>query len=112
MRKKFIEASKANGIIKDSVKRFLTECLEVSIKPIFHSSYEESLELAEKAFSDLFNNRLTDLKDTDQKAIMNLVNKLIGHSAFQPARKLSKQLALNKSGIEFDDIPTYKKETI
>ncbi|MFC1475254.1 glutamyl-tRNA reductase, partial [Candidatus Zixiibacteriota bacterium] len=112
LRHKFIEASKANNIIKESVRKFLSDCLEVSIKPIFNSSYQESLQLARNAFNDLFKNRVKTLDKEDEEAVFNLVTKLIGHSAFQPARKLSKQLALHNTQFEMEEIPSYDKEII
>lgn len=112
LRRKFIEASKANRIVKESVRKFLQDCLEGSIKPIFHNSYQESIELAKNAFSDLFKNKIKNLTPEEEIAIVNLVTKLIGNTVFQPARKLSQQLALNKQPFELEDIPVYTKEAI
>ena len=112
LRRKFIEASKANKIVKEAVQKFLQDCLEGSIKPIFHTSYQESIELARNAFGDLFQNKVKNLSPEEEAAILNLVTKLIGNTVFQPARRLSKQLALNKQQFEMDDIPLYTKEAI
>ncbi len=100
LRKKFVEASKANEIVKQSVLKFLSDRLEVSIKPIFHNSYRESIELAKKSLEDLFAKRVTSLDEKEKEAVMNLVIKLIGHSSFQPARILSDRLA--QAQAEFD----------
>lgn len=112
LRRKFIEASKANRIVKESVQKFLQDCLEGSIKPIFHNSYQESIELAKNAFGDLFKTKVKNLSPEEEAAILNLVTKLIGNTVFQPARKLSQQLALNKQQFELEDIPVYTKEAI
>jgi glutamyl-tRNA reductase len=102
LRKKFVEASKANEIVKQSVLKFLSDRLEVSIKPIFHNSYRESIELAKKSLDDLFSKRVTSLDEKEKEAVLNLVIKLIGHSSFQPARILSDRLAQAQAELDFD----------
>lgn len=111
LRRKFIEASKANQIIKDSVHQFISDQMEVSIKPIFHSSFKESVELARQALDDLFSKRITSLSKEEQDAIFNLVTKLIGHSAFQPSKAISDRLA-KSDNMALEGLPTNKKEAI
>jgi len=111
LRKKFIEASKANEIIKESVHNFISDRMEVSIKPIFHNTYKESIELAHQALNDLFTKRVTSLSDDDQKAIINLVTKLIGHSSFQPSKVISNRLA-HTENITFEGLQDNQKEAI
>ena len=100
LKKKFIEASKANEIVKHSVHKFLSDRFEISIKPIFHNSYQESIEMAKKALDDLFAKRVTSLDENEKEAVVNLVIKLIGHSSFQPARILSDRLAQAQSELD------------
>jgi len=93
LRKKFVEVSKANQIVKEAVHKFLSDRIKLSLKPIFENSFNESLELAQRALNDLFAKRVTSLDAEDQEAVSQLVKKLIGHSAFQPAKSLSEHLA-------------------
>ena len=93
LRKKFVEVSKANQIVKEAVHKFLSDRIKLSLKPIFESSFNESLQLAQRALDDLFAKRVTSLGEEDQEAVLQLVKKLIGHSAFQPAKSLSEHLA-------------------
>ncbi len=100
LREKFIESSKANEILKESVHKFLSSRMEVSIKPIFQESYEESLRMADEALSDLFANRITSLKKDEKEAVARLVKRIVGHSSFQPARILSE--CLTKAQAQLD----------
>jgi hypothetical protein len=59
----------------------------------------------------LFTNRVKSLTKDEEEAVFNLVAKLIGHSAFQPAKKLSKQLSLKNSKFEMDENQDFRKET-
>lgn len=106
MRQKFIEAGKANGIVRDAVNRFLSERIEVSLKPIFRDSYKESMELAERALNDLFAHRVKSLEQKDRDAVIHLVNKLIGQSSFGPIRKLSSSLINERSEQSLADFGT------
>jgi len=109
LRKKFLETSKANEILKQSVHRFLTDRMEISIKPIFQESYNESIELAQTALEDLFSKKITSLNDDEKQAVLRLVTKIIGHTAFQPARKLSDRLAQVHSQLNLEDLVIPKK---
>lgn len=93
MRKRFTEVGRAGEIIEEEVERYFAERIEISLKPIFHRSYQESVAMAEQAFADLFNNRLTVLSEEERQAVLRLVNRVIGHTCFQPAKALSDQLA-------------------
>lgn len=111
LRRKFVEASKANEIIKESVHNFISDRMEVFIKPIFHNTYKESVELANQALNDLFAKKVTTLSDDDQNAIINLVTKLIGHSSFQPSKVISDRLAQTEK-ITFEGLQDNQKEAI
>jgi len=100
LRKKFIESSKANEILKESVHRFLSSRMEVSIKPIFHESYKESMQMAEEALSELFTSRITSLSEEEKEAVARLVKRIVGHSSFQPARILSDCLAKTQAQLD------------
>ncbi len=89
LRQKFVEASKADEIVRQSVSRFLSDCIEVSLKPIFHDSYRASLDLAREAIDDLFAKRKSTLPAEEKERVMRLVTRLVGQSAFQPARILA-----------------------
>jgi len=112
LRKKFLETGKANEILKASVQHFLSDRMEISIKPIFRESYNESIELARTALEDLFNKKVTSLSEDDKQAVMRLVTKLIGHSSFQPARKLSDHLARKYSQLNLKDFVFTRKNAI
>lgn len=103
IRKKFVESNKANAIVKEAVHKYISDNLEVSIKPIFHNTYKESVELAGNALNDLFNKKLEYIKAEDRETIKNLVNKLIGHSSFQPSKVISEHLAENKSELDLNN---------
>lgn len=92
LRKKFVEAGKANDIVRDAVGKYLSDRVELSLKPIFASSYKESMELADQALEDLFERRLMSLGDEEKAEVRRLVGKLIGHSSFQPVKMLSDRL--------------------
>ncbi len=104
LRQKFIETSKASDIVRDAVNDYLSRKIEVSLKPIFRNSFEESLELAERAFEDLFKKKLTNLTDEERDAIMRLMTKLVGHATYQPARWLSSELAHSQAEQSVADI--------
>ncbi len=92
LRQKFVEAGKANEIVRNAVNKYLSNQIEVSLKPIFHDTYRETLEMAEKALGDLFNKRVTSLDREDREAVLRVVTKLIGQSTFGPVRRLSQQM--------------------
>jgi len=112
LRKKFLETGKANEILKLSVHRFLSDRMEVSIKPIFRESFNESIELAQTALEDLFEKKVTSLNDDEKQAVLRLVTKLIGHSSFQPARKLSDHLAQMYSQLNLKDFVFTQKSAV
>ncbi len=112
LRQRFVEAGKASQIVSEAVNNFLSTQLEVSLKPIFHDSYKESLELSERAFSDLFSKRVTSLDSEEKEAVIRLVNKLIAHSSFQPARIISDRLAQMEGSLNFDDLNLPHKEAV
>ncbi len=92
LRQKFVEAGKANEIVRNAVNKYLSNQIEVSLKPIFQDTYRETLETAEKALGELFSKRVTSLATEDQEAVLRVVTKLIGQSTFGPVRRLSQQL--------------------
>ncbi|MFH1892049.1 MAG: glutamyl-tRNA reductase [Candidatus Zixiibacteriota bacterium] len=110
LRNKFVEASKANEIVRSSVNQFLSNQIENSIKPIFYNSYKEALQLAEQALDDLFDKRAKALGREERMAVTRLVTKLIGHSSFQPAKMLSNFLVEVQSDLSFGELfPQPKK---
>jgi len=111
LRRKFVEAGKANQIVRTAVNEFLSNRMEVSLKPIFQNCYKESVQLAEQAFNDLFSRRVTALEPEEQQAILRLVTKLIGHSSFQPARMLSNALVETQGELNFSEPALTHKET-
>lgn len=111
IRKKFVEAGKANDLIKESVMNFVSKGLEVSIKPIFHHSFKESIQMAHHALDDLFAKRVTSLEKEDQDAIKNLVTKLIGNASFQPSKVLSDRMAQAKTNLNFEILDKSQKES-
>jgi len=100
LRQKFVEAGKANDIVAEAVDTYLSSRIEVSLKPIFHDSYQESMELAQRALGDLFAKMDTSLPEKDQQAVVRLVTKLIGQSTFGPVKKLSRQMIEQKSSFD------------
>ncbi len=104
LRKKFVEAGKANNIIKDAVYKFVSSQLEVSIKPIFHTSFKESIQLAHNAMDDLFKKKVTSLNDKEQNAIKSLVTKLISNASFQPSKVLSERMAQAQTNLNFEKL--------
>ncbi|MEW6050957.1 MAG: glutamyl-tRNA reductase [Candidatus Zixiibacteriota bacterium] len=104
LRQKFVEVGKASEIVREAVNSYLSGRMELSLKPIFHDSYKESLELADRALNDLFAQKLTSLQHDEREAVKRLVTKLIGHSSFQPVRVLSERLAQMRSGLCPNDL--------
>ena len=110
LRKKFVEAGKADDIVRQAVNNFLSGRIQLSLKPIFHESYREAVELAHKALDDLFEKKVTALGDDDREAVRRLVTKLIGHSSFQPVKLLSDHLVEVRTALPLSEsIPDQKK---
>ncbi|MCP4705581.1 MAG: glutamyl-tRNA reductase [candidate division Zixibacteria bacterium] len=97
LREKFIEAGHANEIVREEVSRYLSNQIEISLKPIINESYQESIEMANKALDKLFTNKLSSLDKKQQDAVSHLVTKLIGHSSFQSVRMLSEYMVEAKA---------------
>lgn len=110
LRQKFIETSKANEIVREAVTQYLSDRMEVSLKPIFHDSFQESMRLAKNALDDLFAKKVTNLSQEEKDAIYRLVNKLIANSAFQPAKALSNHLV--ELGSEPQELSNNRKEAV
>lgn len=112
LRRKFVEAGKANSIVREFVEKFLSERVSGSLKPIFQDSYRESLELAGNAFDDLFATRVTSLSSQEKEAVLRLVKKLIGHSSFQPARMISERLVQADADLNLDRLSQLLKKAV
>jgi glutamyl-tRNA reductase len=111
LRQKFIEAGKAESIVRDSVTRYFADRLHVSLKPIFQSSYQESLTLAHQAMADLFANQLSKLEESERESLVRLVSKLIGNAAFNPVRVLSERLAQLTGDSRLADFEALHRES-
>lgn len=101
LREKFVEAGKANDIVRDEVAKYFAGQVHVTMKPLFHQCREESLEMAHRTLNDLFDGRLKSLSESDRRVITELVEKVVNHSSSLPARLLSDHLAGNDT-----DTPT------
>ncbi len=112
LRQKFVEAGKANEIVRTAVNNYLSNRIEVSLKPIFNDSYQESVELAQKALGDLFTRKITTLAPEDQEAVVRLVTKLIGQSTFGPIKKLSRQMINGQPEVQADQIRGTLREAV
>lgn len=112
LRQKFVEAGKANEIVRDATNRYLADRVELTLKPIFADSYQESLELANRALDDLFTTKLTGLDDEGRLAVKRLVTKLIGHSSFQPVKMLSDRLASTQAELTIYELTSTRKEAV
>jgi glutamyl-tRNA reductase len=112
LRQKFIEAEKANRIIREEVNRYLARCYEVSLKPIFTKSYQESLAIAQKALQELFARRLPELKPEQQEHLQRLVTNLIGQATYHPMRNLSNCLIEWDHPLELQPRQDYIKQAI
>ena len=112
LKQKFVEAGKADEIVRTSVNKFMSDRIEVSLKPIFHDSYQASIELAREAIDDLFANRKSTLPVEEKERVMRLVTRLVGHSAFQPARVLADRLAQSRTELNLSDAPVIRKAAI
>ncbi|HOZ06972.1 MAG TPA: glutamyl-tRNA reductase [candidate division Zixibacteria bacterium] len=112
LRRKFVESSRANEIVGEAVQAFLRNRLEVSMKPILRDSYEQSLELANRALDDFFEKKLCELSREQKEHLRTLVIKLIGHSSFGPARLLSNHLVDLQDQFLFDMLGESRKEAV
>ena len=112
LRQKFVETSKANEIVRDAVNQYFSDRMEVSLKPIFHDSFQESMRLAKCALDDLFAKKVTGLSEEDKEAVYRLVTKLVANSAFQPVKVLSNKLVEMGSDLEIAEIKNIRKEAI
>jgi glutamyl-tRNA reductase len=99
LREKFVEAGKANDIVRNEVSKYFAGQVQVTMKPLFHQCREESLQMARRALNDLFDRRLRSLSEDDRQAVSELVEKLVSHSSFLPARLLSDHLAGNSAEV-------------
>ncbi len=104
LRQKFIETGKANEIVREAVNVYMSDRIEVSLKPIFTDSFQESMQLAKRALDDLFAKKVTSLNDEEKDAIYRLVTKLIANSAYQPAKVLSDKLANLTDEIDLSEL--------
>ncbi|MGB5137793.1 MAG: hypothetical protein WBP29_04605, partial [Candidatus Zixiibacteriota bacterium] len=112
LRQKFVETSKANEIVRDAVNQYLSDRMEVSLKPIFHDSYQESMKLAKNALDDLFAKKVTGLTEEEKEAVYRLVTKLVANSAFQPVKMLSNKLIEMGSELEITEVKKTHKEAV
>jgi glutamyl-tRNA reductase len=112
LRRKFVEAGQANDIVRESVTRYLSDRIEVSLKPIFHESYQESIALARKALDELFTTRLSCLDEESRESVQRLVTRLIGHSSFQPAKMLSSHLVGIQAESALIDLTAARKDAV
>ncbi len=112
LRQKFVEAGKANDIVRDAVTKFLADRVELSLKPIFHDSYQESLALAQRALDDMFAKSLPNLDDDEKQALHRLVSKLVGNAAFQPVKILSDKIAQSTGELHVTNLKNIRKEAV
>lgn len=111
-RQRFVEAARAGSIVAEAVNDYLADQFEVSLKPIFQNSYKESLELSNRALSDLFAKRVTSLAKEEKEAVIGLVNKLIAHSSFQPARMISDRLVQMDDDIQPEELHQSQRDAV
>ncbi|MFH2036817.1 MAG: glutamyl-tRNA reductase [Candidatus Zixiibacteriota bacterium] len=112
LRQKFVEAGKANDIVRLAVNKYLTDRIELSLKPIFRQSYNESIEMAEKALDELFSKRITRLDENEREAILRTVTRLIGHTAFSPVKHLSSQMVEKRAEVDLESLDSSIKKAI
>jgi len=111
LREKFIEAGKANEIVRNEVNNYLSNRIETSLRPIFNESYRETVNLANDALNKLFDKKLSNLDEDQQEAISRLVNKLIGHSSFNSIKMLSEFIVETRGEIKPDSITVPQKQS-
>ena len=112
LRQRFVEAGKASSFVNKAVNDYLANQLEVSLKPIFHDSFKEALQLSERAFNDLFAKKVTSLDEEEKEAVVRLVNKLIAHSSFQPARLISDHLAQMEGSVHLEELNLPRRKAV
>ncbi|MEA1980666.1 MAG: glutamyl-tRNA reductase [candidate division Zixibacteria bacterium] len=112
LRQKFVEASRADEIVRDAVLQYLSYRIEVSLKPIFNESYKESMDFARKAYDNLFSHRMQSLPEEEKEAVFELISKVIGYSSFQPVKMLSNRFVEMRSNIDLAEIASIRKEAI
>jgi glutamyl-tRNA reductase len=100
LRQKFVEANKANDLVREAVNQYVADRYEVRLKPLFHTSYQESLQFAHRSLNNLFDNKLTSLKEDERDALVQLVTKLVSHSSFQPVKRLSAHLTESQAELD------------
>jgi glutamyl-tRNA reductase len=105
LRQKFVEANKANEIVRDAVNQYMADRFEVRLKPLFHASYQESLQFAQRSLNSLFDKKLTSLNESERDALVKLVTKLVSHSSFQPVKLLSAHLTQTQTEIDVNMTP-------
>ena len=111
LRNRFVKVSRANEIVAEEVEKDYATRIELTLKPIFHQCFKESLAMAENAFSDLFDKKVTSCSEEERKAVMNLVTKILGHSSFQPAKMLSDHLANQAETLLTDEVVASIRES-
>ncbi len=104
LRHKFVEAGKANEIVRNAVNKYLSNRIEVSLKPIFNDTYQQALQTAQKTLGSLFEKKLSTISKEDQEALLRVVTRLIGQSTFGPVRRLSRELVENSQELSLDDL--------
>ncbi len=112
LRQKFVEVGKANDIVRTAVSQYLSNRIELSLKPIFRKSYNESIEMAEKALDELFSKRVTKLEEKDRDAILRTVTRLIGHSSFNPVKHLSNRIVEKRAEVDLESQDGFIKKAI
>lgn len=112
LRQKFVEAGKANEIVREAVNKYLSDRIEISLKPIFRDCFEESIQLANQALDDLFSRRITSLEEKEREAVRHVVTKLIGQSSFGPIKKLSDRLVEKRSQLNISDLGSVHEEAV
>lgn len=104
VKRRFVEAGRANALVKQAVAEYLSRRIELSLRPIFKSSFDESQRFAHRTVDDLFDCRLADLNDNQKAAVRELAGKLVGFSSYRPVKDLSKTLVGGEQ-------KTFQKET-
>jgi len=113
LRQKFVEAGRANEIVRNAVNKYLSNRIEVSLKPIFNDTYQQTLETAQKSLGNLFDKRLSTLPAEDREALLRVVTKLIGQSTFGPVRRLSRELVEHNQKLNLSELaPGLRKAAI
>ncbi len=112
LRQKFVEASRADEIVRDAVLQYLSQRIEISLKPIFDESYKESMDFARKEFDNFLSHRMQSLPEEEKEAVFELISKVIGHSSFQPVKMLSNRFVEMRSKIDLTELASLRKKAI